>query len=216
MSKAEKAKLAVTLSDPRTKQERTFEIECGRPLVDEETMIEEAPEAVRQARRTFATHFVDYDAYESDSAYADMLDKVAARFVIEGVGKPGDVFRHWVYGLYGDPFEEGTWADWVDGVDRVDAAFGGLWQMAVNSSADPNEDFERFLATMSDMKITDCAPDELTQDEAIALLRRIVDPNGDRRTAIAEAKKKLARVDLSLRKGSAQGADDAPEASPSP
>lgn len=207
-----KEKLGVTLSDPKTGKEHTVEVDCDGPLCSADAMMEAAPEAAREARRTFATHFVNYDAYDSDSEYADMLAKVGERFTVEGMGKPGDAFRHSVYGLYGDPREEGTWADWVHGVDRADAEFQAKWQMALNCGAEPKEDFEQFLATMSDMEITDCAPEALTRDEAIGLLRRIVDPKGDRRAALAEARKKLAEVDLSLRKDRGSSDDAAPKA----
>jgi hypothetical protein len=164
----------IALVDPMTRRDWEGVIE-----EDAADMRAGATAALREARKTFATHFVDYDNYDNDSAYLDDLEQVGGRFFVGSMRKEGDRRRFLVYGTYSDFPAGGAWSDHVEAVDDEDARFQAAWIMAMNEGADPNDKnfdsladaFAGFLVDMDEIEITDCEEEPVSKDEALDLVR---------------------------------------------
>jgi len=121
----------------------------------------------RDARRALASRFVDFDLYDSDSAYLDELDRVSERFFTACVQVTGAKSRDYTAeGIY--PNDGGLWSDNVSGVNESEAKFQAAWAMAENcidgftrkavAERGPEKFIEYILDMIEDQQIVSVTP----------------------------------------------------------
>jgi hypothetical protein len=160
-------------------------------------------DAVREARKTFATHYVDYDSYSNDSDYLDDLDRVAARFEVLRVCKAGNPRTYFVRASLADDPDGPHWSGHVSAVDEEDARFQAAWRAAKASSGGgelPDNGstvaFDEFFEAMLEYRIEICHLEAVRKDDALALVQDLSDfLTGDRddRDALLERARRMMR-----------------------
>jgi len=135
-------------------------------------------EIAESARKKFASRFVDYESFGSDSEYMNRLDAVASEFTITGVESASEQqrVRYHIYGRYSDD-EGGTWSDHVWAVDTAEADLIARQTMAENEyggeAGAGREDEASFQDTMEEIEIHDCYPEPVTKAEAVVMLSKL-------------------------------------------
>ncbi|MTJ93927.1 MAG: hypothetical protein F8N36_13875 [Desulfovibrio sp.] len=174
-------KIIVAMVDPATDSEFEAVVDVADDIgryAPKEPLIT----AVKSAAELFKQHLAATNGTDPDD-----IDETS--FVIEHIAhQPGEEqvpVRYLVHGTYSDYPEGGAWGDWVFAVSSDDAELRGRFIMACNESSAsfssdgerPNvEDFETMVAaTMLDIDILDASPDPVTKDEAMDLIKVLVE-----------------------------------------
>ena len=170
--------LLVTLSDPKSGAEHIASVAMhnGLPAYDGMPMLQAA---VKEAAESFARQLVADGAGEEETDAGSLLIDGLRIAPLEGQTEQ----RYLVEGTYSDYPEGGCYGDWFDAVSDDDAELQARFTMAYNendaSFSGPDgqmtaDDFENMAAwTLFAVQITANAPDPLTHDEAIALVKRL-------------------------------------------
>jgi hypothetical protein len=169
-----------------TKLPLSSDIHVTQVTVDHEAdtmrdMLEQRLELVREevipgARKNVASRQVNYEAFGSDSDYANLLDKLGAQIEIVSVkealpegGKPMRIVFDAQYSD-GSPYNQDAW-----GANLEDATFQGAWDMAVlnNHTGEP-EEIEDLLDFMESIEVLINSPKPVNEEDMAELLADLV------------------------------------------
>lgn len=134
------------------------------------------------ARKAVAARRVDYEASEGDSAYLNLIDKIAGDYYTAGVWVEGAVKKdYFVEGVY--PEDGGLWGDTVSAVNASEAEFQAAWTMSENASGSieknicsnttPEQSIQSMLAGMEDQKVISAVLKGVEKDDAIKALAKL-------------------------------------------
>jgi len=157
-----------------------------------------ARSAIRSAgkkhKELVATHVVDYDEFDSDSAYLDTIDRVVDGMKLLDVQLAGPARRYAVDGIYSEGDQQ--WSDWEQATCAGEAEWRGALSMAANEFGHdlPFTELMDYAAAM----VVNAAAEPVTRDEFRDLLRAVSDQagkDGYRSAALTEARAALALAD---------------------
>lgn len=187
--KQERGEISVLVAIDDDMARRVKMDQCSRQ--DIEILIRRSVAAAQEHRKELiATHVVDYDSFDSDSAYLDRIDRVLEGMEIADVTISGPLRRYAVDGIYSEGDQQ--WSDWEQATCRAEAEWRGAMTMAANEFGSdlPFVDLMDYATGMT----TTAVPEPVTKSEYRDLLQAVVrqaEEAGHDYPALAEARSVL-------------------------
>ncbi|WP_262267292.1 MULTISPECIES: hypothetical protein [Microvirga] len=172
MNRIIRSYIAMMCGPDGLEQTVTIEVE-SRP---DTPMRDDAGDILQAAQKRCAAGVVDYDSFNSDSEYLNMVDARAAEYHVVSIRKPGQPVRFAYEGYVGEN-DEAVFSGPVIAVDTDEADFAARWGIALQAGTLKGSAFfdpELFSEALESVEVVRCSDHPVSLPELVSSARTLI------------------------------------------